>query len=115
MGQLVVDNIETAKNLALTAHHNTGAAYCVVNTLHDRYWITRKRYAKKIGAAMVWDTVGKIPRAKNSTMYWTDNETQLLTDTYAEHGPRIVVARTGKTPDSVKKKALRLGLKRVFD
>jgi len=115
MGQLEVDNIETAKNIALTAHRNTGEAYCVVNKPCGRYWVTRKRYAKKIGAATVWDTVGRLPRAKNSDKHWSDAITKLLIDTYAENGARIVAARTGKTLDSVRKKAIRLGLKRVFD
>ena len=114
MGRIVVGSIETAKNLALTAHHNTGEAYCIASEPCGRYWVTRKRYTKKIGTATVWDTVGKMPRAKNSDRHWSEVVTKLLIDTYPEHGARIVAARTGKTPDSVKKKAMRLGLKRVF-
>ena len=59
MGRILVGSIETAKSLALTARRNTGEAYCIASEPCGRYWVARKRYAKKIGIATIWDTVGK--------------------------------------------------------
>ena len=111
MARSIFTDIDAAKEEAIYLQQENNETFSLVEAI-DGFWVTRKCYAKRIKAKIVWDTVGKSPRAKNSPRYWSDDEKQLIIDTYAKDGGVSIAVRTGKTLDSIHSMAATLSVSR---
>lgn len=110
MARLIFTDINAAKEEAIHLQQENSQTYSIIEVATG-FWVTRKRYAKQIKAKTLWDTVGKSPRARNSSRFWSDDEKQMVIDNYAKTGAKLIAPRLGKSADSVHSMAATLGIR----
>jgi hypothetical protein len=110
MKRRIITDFDEAKQEATHLHLHNNENYALV-IVKKGIWVTKQYYANKVGAIPFWNTKGNTPRARNSARHWTPDEKQMLINEYAKNGARGIVARTGRTTESVYKMALKLNVR----
>ena len=108
------NNLETAKEEALFLRELKNQSYCLVKCkveCKELIWVTKKYYADKQKMQYFWDTANKVPRAKNSSLYWSDADKEVVIKDYATKGAIPLSIRLGKSTSSVQRMASKLGVR----